>query len=71
MPLAFVTVASRRFKFGHALKNAIVMPVTGGPISHYGLRPRDEIGRRSETVSIAYPYLRGRASLLLRQGNWK
>ena len=43
------------------LKYAIVMPVTGGPISHYGLRPRDEIGRRLETVSIAYPYLIGRA----------
>jgi hypothetical protein len=42
MPRAFVTVASRRFKFGHPLKRAIVMPVNGRPNKHYRLRPRDE-----------------------------
>ncbi len=68
MPLTFVTVASRRFKFGYALKRAIVMPVAGAQQPN---EIRRQLSCHSETVSIAYPYLKGRASLLLRQGNWK
>jgi hypothetical protein len=39
MPLTFVTVASRRFKFGYPPQRATVMHLRA-PLGHYRLRPR-------------------------------
>ena len=70
MPQTFVTVASRRFKFGYPLKNNSHASY-GRPGKPLWDQAAHEIGGRLETVSIAYSYLMGRASLLLGRDDKK